>query len=303
MSKTIYLEKTDSAATLTTWWFCHAAMMWAAEQLGFNDVYINWEQGHTPPRSLQAYEDAGMKNPNQFEWYFRQPKLITTPPKREYCDIWTWEHHNWDSGLDVSPYQFMSQPLSVIKDYYQKHLHFNDETNRRGQEIVDKYGIDFSKTIGATWRGSDIFLESLNGNSGRKYTNIELYYPWIDKALEAIPDARIAATAEESEILDPLFKRYGQRCFKIHEFYQVPKGSQFNPERISPISGYLRGLQPALMVWLFSKTAWLIKNRASTSAAASWLNNGHIVNINHNEVLGFPPHMEGVEYKGKIYPQ
>jgi len=55
------------------------------------------------------------------------------------------------------------------------------------------------------------------------------------------------------------------------------------------------------MVWLFSKTAWLIKNRASTSAVASWLNDGHIVSINHSEVLGFPPHMDGVEYKGKIY--
>jgi len=159
MSKTIYLEKTDLAATLTTWIYCAMWQMWAAEQLGFNDVYINWEQGHKPPRSLQAYEDAGRKNSNQLEWYFRQPKLLTSPPKREYCDIWTWEHHNWGSGLDVSPYQFMSQPLSVIRDYYHKHLHFNDETNRRGKLLVDKYVIDFSKTIGITWRGTDVYLD------------------------------------------------------------------------------------------------------------------------------------------------
>jgi hypothetical protein len=61
-------------------------------------------------------------------------------------------------------------------------------------------------------------------------------------------------------------------------------------------------MQPALMVWLFSKTAWLIKNRASTSAVASWCGNGEVVNICHTEVLGFPPHLEGVEYKGQVYP-
>ncbi len=119
--------------------------------------------------------------------------------------------------------------------------------------------------------------------------------------MEQIPDAKIACTAEESEILEPLFKRYPQ-AFLIEEFYQVPKGSKHNPERISPMSGFERGMQPALMVWLFSKCAWLIKNRASTSAVASWLSDGEIVNINHTEILGFPPHIDGVEYKGELYP-
>jgi hypothetical protein len=97
-----------------------------------------------------------------------------------------------------------------------------------------------------------------------------------------------------------LFNRYPQ-AFLIEEFYQAPKGSKHNPERFSPMSGFERGMQPALMVWLFSKCAWLIKNRASTSAVASWLNDGEIVNICHTEVLGFPPHLDGVEYKGQLY--
>lgn len=299
MNKTIYIEKTDSAATLTTWWYCAAWMLWAAEQMGFYDVYINWQQGHKPSRSLQAYEDVNMPS-NQFDWYFKQPKTQQPSPRNE-SHIWTWEHHNWGSGIDVSPYSFMSQSLEVIKDYYKKHLHFNDKTNRRGQTLVEKYGIDFNKTIGICWRGSDIFLESLNGNQGRKYTPIQLYFEWIDKALEQIPDARITCTAEEEGILEPLFKRYGERAFLIEEFYQVPRGTKHNPERVSPVSGYERGLQPALMVWLFSKCAWLIKNRASTSAVASWLSDGDVVNINHTEVLGFPPHIEGVEYKGELY--
>ena len=288
MSKVV-LQKSDIYATLTTWLYCHFWMMWSAEQQGI-DAYLHWPT----KKFLQSYEDSNKfkEIPNAYDWYFVQPKLTVNPN----TPVWTWE--NWQ---DPSPVAFMAQPLQVIKDYYKKHLHFNDATNARGRALVDKYNIDFSKTIGVCWRGSDIYLESANGYEGRKYTPIEYYFEWIDKALEAIPDARIACTSEEEEILDPLFKRYPQ-AFLIEEFYQVPKGSKHNPERISPVSGYERGLQPALMVWMFSKCAWLIKNRASTSAVASWCSDGEIVNICHTEILGFPPHLEGIEYKGQIYP-
>jgi hypothetical protein len=265
-------------------------MMWAAEQQGLLS-YIDWHEGGF----LKSYEDKEMfaKSPNAYDWYFKQPMVPFAGGAKEI--------RTWETWQDPSPIPFMAQPLSVIKDYYKKHLVFNDYVNERGKQIVDRYGIDFSKTIGITWRGTDIYLESLNGNSGRKYTPIEYYFPWIDKALEQIPDARIACTSEETGILEPLFKRYPQ-AFMIDEFYQAPKGSKDNPERFSPVSGFERGLQPALMVWLFSKCAWLIKNRASTSAVASWLSDGEIVNICHTEILGFPPHLDGIEYKGQVYP-
>lgn len=293
MSKVIYIEKNDIYCTATTFIYCNFANLYEAEQQG-KEGYINWY----PSRMVESYKDDKKFSEisNAFEWFFKQPKIENPPPKNE-CEIWTWESH-----ADKSDIPLMAQPLSVIKDYYKKNLIFNDETNRRGQLIVDKYGIDFSKTIGCTWRGSDIFLESINGYEGRRYTPISYYFDWIDKALDDIPDARIACTSEEKEILDPLFKRYGERAFLIEEFYQVPKGSKQNPERVSPMSGYLRGLQPALMVWLFSKTAWLIKNRASTSAVASWVSDGNVVCITHDERLGFPPHLEGVEFKGQVYP-
>lgn len=291
----IYLEKTDGAATLTTWWYCAMWQLWAAEQLGINDVYINWEQGHMPPRALQAYhdEEMGRINKNQFEWYFKQPKLENPPPRSE-AKVWTWEHLNWDSGIDVSPYQFMSQPLSVIRDYYKKYLHFNDETNKRGQAIVDKYGIDFKETIGISWRGTDVYLD------GRPRVPIETYFPFIDEILEKQPDLVLACTAEEETILDPLLARY-PNSFKIEEFISSPFESKHNPERLSDVSGYLRGLQPALMVWLFSKCAYYIKNRSSTGAVASWLSDGKIINMFHPETLGFPANTETIEIEGKQY--
>jgi hypothetical protein len=256
-------------------------MLWAAEQQGI-DAYISWPTG----KFLQSYEDSEKfaQIPNAYNWYFIQPKTNEVS-----SEVWLWE--KW---ADPSPIPFMAQPLSVIKDYYKKNLHFNDETNRRGQLLVDKYGIDFSKTIGITWRGTDIYLD------GRFRCPIERYYKHIDKFLEEVPDLRIACTSEEEGILDPLLARY-PNAFKIEEFFQSPLGSLHNPERISPMTGYLRGLQPALMVWLFSKCAYYIKNRSSTGAVASWLSDGYIVNIGHPETLGYENKIDKDEIKGVWY--
>ncbi len=284
----IYLEKTDVAATLTTWIYCAFWQMWAAEQQG-KDVYINWPDGHTPPRALLPYYDKEKfaEIPNMFEWYFTQPKISSA---QQATETWTWE--NWQ---DLNPVPFMAQPLDVIKAYYKKHLHFNDVVNQRGQQIVEKYNIDFSKTIGITWRGTD------NVTDGRPRMPIETYFKYIDLALEATPDARIMCTAEEETILQPLIDRYPQ-AFNIDEFHSSPLGSLDNPERHIPISGFERGMQPALIVWLFSKCFWYIKNRSSTGAVASWLSDGIIVNLGHPENLGYEKMDDQVEIAGKRYP-
>lgn len=291
----IYIHKNDIHSTLTTYFYCNFSQLYAIQKQGHKG-YINWFRGGG---FLQSYDDEQMyaKYQNAYSWLFRQPMFEENEiPSRD--ETWTWE----TDGEKMKEFNLMSQPLSVIKNFYKSNLIFNKTTNDRGNLLVDKYGIDFSKTIGCTWRGSDIYLESANGYEGRRYTPIEYYFEWIDKALEEIPDAGIACTAEEQGILEPLFKRYGKRAFNIDEFISVPKGSKHNPERFSSVSGFERVMQPALMVWLFSKCGWLIKNRASTSAVASWLSDGQIVNINHTEVLGFPPHIDGVEFKGKLYP-
>jgi hypothetical protein len=289
MSKVIYLEKGDIGATLTTWVYCAFWQMWAAEQMG-HDVYINWPDGCSPGRCLQPYIDKEKFNeePNMWNWYFQQPKSGKVCKK--YSDKWTWE--NWK---DPSPIPFMAQPLSVIKDYYKKHLHFSDAVNQRGQELVNKYNIDFSNTIGVTWRGTD------NVTDGRPRLSIGTYFPFIDDILKEYPGMRIMATAEEESILDPLFERY-PNSFKIEEFYSSPLGHAHNPERFSPMSGFERGMQPALMVWLFSKCAHYVKNRSSTGAVASWLSNGRVVCLGHPENLGFPANNDFAEIEGQLYP-
>lgn len=275
----IYLEKNDIHSTLTTWIYCAFWQMWAAEQYG-NDAYIHWPIG----KSLKSYEDLERFRwqPNMFDWYFIQPKAVGGVK----TEVWTWE--TW---RDSTP-GLMSQPLQVIKEYYKKHLHFSHEVNQRGQRLVDKYGIDFSKTIGVTWRGTDVYLD------GRPRIPIETYFPFIDEVLE--PGMRIMCTAEEETILQPLLDRYPQ-AFNIDEFVSAKFGAKDNPERNDNRSGFERGLQPALMVWLFSKCAHYIKNRSSTGAVASWLSSGRIVSIGHPENLGFPANTNTAEIEGKLY--
>lgn len=280
----IYIEKQDIHCTLTTFVYCSFAQLWAAEQLG-HTAYINWHQNGG---SVLSYEDKEMfaREPNQYNWWFKQPMIQHPPPANS--ERWTWE-----IAGEWSPYNLMNQPLHVIKDYYKKHLYFNDTVNARGQQLVEKYKIDFSKTIGITWRGTDIYLD------GRPYMPIETYFPFIDEVLK--DNMRIMCTAEEQGILEPLLKRYPQ-AFVIEEFIQAPKGSKDNPERFSQVSGFERGLQPALMVWLFSKAAHYIKNRSSTGAVASWLSDGRIVCLGHEENLSYDLSYNYVEIEGKRYP-
>ncbi len=280
---TVYLEKSDPWTTLTTWIYCHFWMMHAAEQIRHKS-YINWHQNGC----LEVYRDNAMfsRKPNMYEWYFEQP-MFDSRPNRDLT--WTWE--GWKDPSTVS---LMSMPLPYMKQYFKKHLKFNSDTNTRGQVLVNKYNIDFSNTIGITWRGTD------NVTDGRPRLSIEAYFPFIDEILEKNPNMRIMCTAEEKGILQPLFDRY-PNAFNIDEFISAPLGSMRNPEVTSRVSGYEKGLQPALMVWLFSKCAHYIKNRSSTGSVASWISDGRIVCIGHEETLSYNLAYDYVEIEGKKY--
>ena len=284
----IYQEKSDVASTLTTYLYCNFWQMWAAEKLGHTS-YINWPSH--PNRSLAPYRDMAKfaEIPNMYDWYFEQPMWpVGVVPPRDAT--WEWEHCK-----ETGDNPFMSEPLAVIKAYYQKHLKFNPVVNARGQALVAKYGLDFQKTIGVSWRGTDCVTD------GRPYLPISVYFPFIDEILAKEPGLRIMATAEETTVLEPLLARYPS-AFTLSEFYSSPKGSLQNPERFSPFSGFERGMQPALMVWLFSKCAHYIKNRSSTGAVASWLSTGRIVSIAHRETLDYTQMPREAEVEGRIVP-
>lgn len=289
--KKIYLEKQDPFTTLTTWIYCHFWMMHRAEELGY-EPYINWHR----QSCLEVYRDEQKFNemPNMYNWYFEQPFPSTIPDDKNWdCEVWIWEKDKWNANI-TDENNLMNKPLSYMKEYFKKHLIFNEETNKRGQILVDKYKIDFSNTISITWRGTDAKTD------GRPRISINTYFPFIDEILEKNPNMRIMCTAEEQGILQPLFDRY-PNAFNIDEFICAPNGCDVNPERLNLTSGYEKGLQPALMLWLFSKCAHYIKNRSSTGAVASWISNGLITCIGHEENLSYNLAFDYVEKQGKKY--
>lgn len=285
----VYLEDEGVNATLTTWIYCAMAMLWAAEKAGLT-AHINWpnDQG----RSLVPYRDDAMfaRQANMFDWYFEQPHA-------DHCDLLTRdETWTWQVPPPAANYgEFLSLPLDAIKAHYQKNLRLNADVCARGEALARKYDVDFTKTLGVTWRGTDCVLD------GRPMMPIETYFPFIDDILTDAPDVRIACTAEEEGVLDALLLRYPQ-AFKIDEFFASPRGRQDNPERFSPFSGYERGMQPALMVWFFSQCRYYIKNRSSCAAVAGWLSKGHIVSLAHPENLGHGFDVTKAEIRGEIVP-
>lgn len=294
MNDVIYIEDTDIGATLTTWCYCAMWQMFAAEKLGAR-CYINWPRD--PMRALRpCYDDAKFNEiPNQFDWYFEQPMIPSPPPPADR--VWTWQTPPPDLAKALGEYNLYG-PVPQIKEFYRKNLKLNSAVNARGEALVKKYCIDFSKTIGVTWRGTDSIID------GRPRMPIETYFPFLDDILEKEPGLRIMATAEEEGILDPLLARYPS-AFKIQEFFTTPQGHQSlgdNPERFSSLPGFERGMQPALMVYLFSRCAHYVKNRSSTGAVASWLSNGRIVCLAHPENLGHGWDVTKAEINGEVVP-
>ncbi len=286
MQETVYLEKSDIHATLATWIYCGMWQLYAAEKCGLR-AYFNWPQEQN--RSLTSHQDPTMfgRMPNMFDWYFEQPHFPY--PERPNRDR-TWV---WENCAETGQYPLMAQPLDVIKAYYREKFRFNGEVNRRGGELVTRYNIDFNKTIGVSWRGTDSITD------GRPRLPIDLYFPFIDDILEKEPDLRILATAEEQGILEPLLKRYPQ-AFTIDEWYASPLGCPHNPERFSPFSGYERGMVPATIMWVFAKCKHYIKNRSSVGFVASWLSTGNIICLAHPQnATAFTFDLTKAEINGK----
>jgi len=274
MKPVVYLEKADIAATLTTWVYCAMWQLYAALNSG-HTAYIHWPNRKN--RSLLPYQDLKKfrEEPNMYDWYFVQPFHQVPPPQEE---TWLWENQ----VPAMTEFNLMSNTFEVINAFYLEHFRFSPEVDGRGQKLVERYGIEFDKTIGISWRGTD------NVTDGRPRLPVEFYYPFIDEILEEEPGCRICCTAEEESVLDPLLDRYGQ-AFRVEEFFSSPLGHMQNPERFSPFTGFERGMQPALMTWLFSKCRHYIHNRASTAAVADWASSreGRTVCLGCNPTLDY----------------
>jgi hypothetical protein len=288
----VYLEKSDIAATLATWFYCCMWQAYTAEKMGLVG-YIHWPKNPTEffGRSLRPHQDpvAFARQPNMYEWFCEQPSYTgkDVPPKTL---IWEWEH-----CPELGEHNFMAEPLAVIKDWYHRKLIFNSVVKERVAALIIKYGINFDQTLAVTWRGCD------STDDGRPRMPIETYFPFIDAILEQEPNLHIFATAEETSVVDKVQARY-PNVFTIGEFFSAPWGYRQHSEYINPASGYERGIQACCLMSVLSKCKHLVKNRSSVGMVASWLSDGNIVCLAHPENGGHGFDITKAEIKGKLYP-
>lgn len=287
----VYLEKSDTYATLSTWLYCHLWLAYSANQMG-RTPYIHWPQQANRFLLPHADPQKFAESPNMYEWWFEQPFCPegALPPRDA---TWLWENCP-ESGTPHTN-NLMIQPLAVIKEWYQKHLRFKPFIHERGQAILEKYKFDPVNTIAVSWRGCDSYTD------GRPRMPIETYFPFIDDILEKEPYLRIFATAEETTVVDRILARY-PNAFTITELFSAPWGYTGHSEFVNPASGFERGVQTCLMLWLLSRCKHYVKNRSSSGGVASWLSTGNIVCLAHPENLGFGFDLTKAEIKGQLYP-
>lgn len=288
----VYLEKSDIAATLATWFYCCMWQAYTADKMGLTG-YIHWPKNTSEyvGRSLRPHQDpdAFAKWPNMYDWYCEQPayKGAGVPPKSL---VWEWEH-----CPELGVHDLMSQPLPVIKDWYHRNLIFNATVKERVEKLISKYTIDFSNTLAVSWRGCD------STDDGRPRMPIATYFPYIDAILEKEPNLRIFATAEETNVVDKIQARY-PNVFTIDEFFSAPWGYRLHSEYINPVSGYERGMQTCCLISILSKCKHYVKNRSSVGLVASWLSDGNIVCLAHPENGGHGFDITKAEIKGQLSP-
>ena len=252
----VYLERKDLGASLSSWITTAMNALNAAFAEGLTG-YIHWPEHRCP----SAYHDreAFARCPNMFEWYFDQPWCQAERPSA--TPIWVYE----DSHAITSRH-----PIDDFSAFYRHYLLFNNDVAARLDALLTRYGLRPEHAIAVSWRGTDNVID------GRPRTPIEKYFPVIDAILEAEPDIAIVAKPEERGATETLLHRY-PKAIVPSEFFIADAGEKQMQDWVSPASGYERGMQAVLLILLFSKCKYLLKNNANLSDIATRLSVGKVI--------------------------
>ena len=255
--KYVNLERTELRASLSSWINSAMNALNAASREGLTG-YIHWPQHRCP----KAYHDseAFARCPNMFEWYFHQACCRAHPST---APIWAYE----DSHPVITRH-----PIEDYRAFFRQHLLFNRDVTDRLETLVARHRLCLDNTIAVSWRGTDNVID------GRPRVPIEQYFPVIDRILEVERDFDIFVKAEEQGATDTLLRRY-PKAIALPEFFTASAGETQMQDWVSPASGYERGMQVVLLILLFSKCKFLLKNNANLSDIATRLSFGRVINI------------------------
>jgi hypothetical protein len=251
----VSLERKDRGASLSSWINSALNALNAAFGEGLRG-YIHWPECRCPT----AYFDreAFARCPNMFEWYFDQSCGQVARPAG--LPIWIYE----ETHAIVSRH-----PIANYSTFFRRYLRFNSAVTARLEALLAHYGLRPEQAIAVSWRGTDNVVD------GRPRIPIDNYFPVIDAILEAEPDIAIVAKPEERGATEALLQRYPKTIVPA-EFFIAEAGEKRMQDWVSPASGYERGMQVVLLILLFSRCKYLLKNNANLSDIATRLSDGSV---------------------------
>ena len=252
----VFLERKDLGASLSSWIGSAMSLLNAAFVEGLTGC-IHWPEHHAP----RAYRDraAFARCPNMFEWYFDQPWC--QGPRPLAAPRWTFE-----DALDL----VARHPIADVSTFWRQHLLFNADVTARFETLLARYALRPDRTLAIAWRGTD------NVADGRPRIEIDAFFPAIDAILEAEPNLAIVAKPEERGAAEALLHRY-PAAIVPEEFFLAEAGETRMQDWVNPASGYERGMEAVLLLLLFSKCKYLLKNNANLSDIASRLSGGQVI--------------------------
>jgi hypothetical protein len=256
MTPCVKLERRDRGSSISSWIALAMNALNAAFAEGMVG-YIHWPELKSP----RAYYDAAAfrRRANMFDWYFDQPWCTDAGATSD--ETWVFE----DAHRLIERY-----PIANVSTFFRQHLVFNADVVGRLDALLARYSLAPARAIAIAWRGTD------NVTDGRARVPIESFFPAIDRILDAEPDLAIVAKPEERGAAEALLRRYPHAIVPA-EFFMADTGATSMQDWISPASGYERGMQAALMILLFSKCRYLLKNNANLSDIATRLSFGHVI--------------------------
>jgi len=258
MTGQVILRRKDRDASLASWINTTMNALQAAQAEGLA-AYVDWPADACP----SAYGEAAAfaRCPNMFEWYFEQPALARSPG--DGCPVWIYE----DMQAMVVRHQAFER-----RHFYPRHLRPNAAVLARLQALLERHAIDPARTIAVAWRGTDNVVD---GRTRRPITDC---YAEIDALLDADPGLSIVAKPEEQDAADALCRRYPQALVPP-EFFLAPPGSTQMQDRINPAPGFERGMQPVLLMLLYARCRFLLKNSANLADCAAWMSSGRVCSM------------------------
>lgn len=251
----VKLERTERGSSMSSWITLAMNALHAAFAEGVNGC-VHWPATRCPRAYFDA--EAFSRRPNMFDWYFHQPWCEQDRAAAD--ETWRWEH----------AYVLADRhPIVDLSAFFRRYLIFNADVADRFERLSSSYGLHPSRTIALAWRGTDNVVD------GRPRVPIESFFPVVDRLLDAEPDLAIVAKPEERGAAEMLLRRY-PNAIVPQEFFIAESGEPLMQDWVNPASGYERGMQVALLMLLYSKCRYLLKNNANLSDIATRLSTGTV---------------------------